>query len=101
MDDYLTAHGVDGGNIILEDTSHHTWQNICNSSAILEGRGYDLEGVLLVSNGFHLARARMLWRRATGTSASALAAPTSHFPSAVDMLFREPVGLVKSFVLDR
>ena len=101
MYDYLTAHGVDGGNIILEDNSHNTWQNVCNSSAILEDRGYDLEGVVLVSNGFHLARARMLWRRATGTNAGTLAAPASHFPSAVYMFFREPVGLVKSFVLDR
>ena len=101
MYDYLTAHGVDGGNIILEDNSHNTWQNLCNSAALLEDRGYDLEGVLLVSNGFHLARARMLWGRATGTNAGTLAAPTSHFPSAVYMFFREPVGLVKSFVLDR
>ena len=101
MYDYLTAHGVDGGNIILEDSSFNTWQNVRNSSAILEDRGYDLEGVLLVSNGFHLARARMLWHRATGTNAGTLSAPTSHFPSAVYMFFREPVGLVKSFVLDR
>ena len=101
MYDYLTAHGVDEGNIILEDNSHNTWQNVSNASAILKDRGYDLEGVLLVSNGFHLARAKMLWRRATGTSAGTLSAPTSHFPSAVYMFFREPVGLVKSFVLDR
>lgn len=102
MYDYLTAHGVNGENIILEAESHNTWQNVCNSAAILESRGNDLsESVLLVTNGFHLARAKMLWRRATGTTAGTLGAPASHFPSAVYMFFREPVGLVKSFVLDR
>lgn len=102
MYDYLTAHGVDGENIILESESHNTWQNVCNSVAILKSRGYEPGGnVLLVTNGFHLARAKMLWRRATGTVAGTLGAPVSHFPSAVYMFFREPVGLVKSFVLDR
>ena len=45
----------------------------------------------------------MLWDRAwTGTcTISTLAAPVSHIPSAIQMFFREPLALVKSFVFDR
>lgn len=102
MYEYLTGHGVKGENILLEDTSHNTWQNVSNTAALLEDKGYDLkEPVLMVTNGPHLARAKMLWKRCTGTAAGGLAAPSSHLPSAIYMQFREPIGLVKSFVLDR
>lgn len=102
MYDYLTDHGAKGENILLEDRSHNTWQNVNNTADLLEEKGYDLsEPVLIVTNGFHLARAKWLWKRCTGTAAGGLSAPSSHFPTAVYMFFREPVGLVKSFVLDR
>lgn len=115
MYDYLTAHGVDGENIYLEDQSRNTWQNVNYtldlmgevgvSSDITTGATEGLNpggDVVLVSSGFHLARVEMLWARAGGTDApSTLAAPVSHKPSAVQMFFREPLALVKSFLFDR
>ena len=52
---------------------------------------------------FHLTRIQMLWNRASGggDALSTLAAPVSHFPSRVQMFFREPFALVKSFLFDR
>ena len=112
MYDYLTERGVDGANIWMEDQSRNTWQNINNTFALMEGEGWDLtEDVLLVSSGFHLARIQMLWDRARAgilrdevyndQYISTLAAPVSHAPSRVQMFFREPLALVKSFLLDR
>ena len=102
MYDYLTAHGADPGRILLEDRSHNTLQNFQLSRALLEEEGYDLaQGVLVVSNGFHLTRAKMLAGRVGFTDVSTLAAPSSHVPSRVYMLFREPLALVKSFLFDR
>lgn len=112
MYDYLTAHGVDGEGIWMEDKSRNTWQNINNTFALMEGEGWDLtDDVLLVSSGFHLARIEMLWDRVrTGILwdevyndqyISTLAAPVSHAPSRVQMFFREPLALVKSFLVDR
>lgn len=112
MYDYLTAHGVDGANIYMEDKSRNTWQNINNTFALMEREGWELtDDVLLVSSGFHLARIELLWNRARaqalrgetygGQYVSTLAAPVSHAPSAVQMLFREPLALVKSFLFDR
>jgi len=108
MYDYLTAHGVDGENIYLEDQSGSTWQNVTYTRHLLSGRFEMPERAitgdyLLVSNGFHLTRIRMLWDRGmAGTyTVSTLAAPVSHAPSAVQMFFREPLALVKSFLFDR
>ena len=101
MYDYLTAHGVDGERIWMEDQSRNTWQNINNTFALMEGEGWDLtDDVLLVSSGFHLARIEMLAHRFGYGEVSTLDAPVSHFPSSVQMFFREPLALVKSFVLD-
>ena len=102
MYDYLTARGVDGGHILLEDRSFSTRENVAYSLKVLAAEGCDTSaGVLLVSNAFHLTRARMLWERADGSGpVSVLAAPSSHRPSMLKMYIREPLALVRSFFLD-
>ena len=102
MADYLEERGVEEDQILLEDWSHNTAQNLRYSRALLEEAGEDLSGgVIVVSNGFHLTRARMLAQRAGFDQVSTLAAPTSHLPSRLQMYIREPLALVKSFLLDR
>ncbi|HJB80452.1 YdcF family protein [uncultured Flavonifractor sp.] len=103
MYDYLTAHGVDGGQILMEDQSHNTWENICFTQELLQAEGVDTSEMLVVSNGFHLARVRMLWDRAWEGeyTLSTLAAPSSHIPSRLKMYIREPLALVKSYLFDR
>ena len=102
MYDYLTAHGVDGERIILEDRSFNSRDNVAYSLEALAAGGYDTSGgVVLVSNAFHLARARMLWERADGPGpVSVLSAPSSHLPTLLRMYVREPLALVKSFFFD-
>ena len=102
MADYLEERGVEEDQILLVDRSHNTAQNLRYSRALLEEAGEDLSGgVIVVSNGFHLTRARMLAQRAGFDQVSTLAAPTSHLPSRLQMYIREPLALVKSFLLDR
>ena len=103
MFDYLTDHGVDGDQILLEDRSHNTWENIRFTQELLEQEGVDASQVVVVSNGFHLTRVRMLWGRVWEGeyTLSTLAAPSSHVPSRLKMYIREPLALVKSFVFDR
>lgn len=104
MYDYLTENGVDGDRVLMEDRSRNTWQNINYTLDLLHEEGYDTtDDVLLVSSGFHLTRIGLLWGRAAGGTymLSTLAAPVTHRPSAVKMFFREPLALVKSFLLDR
>lgn len=103
MADYLEEHGVDPNQIWLEDQSSNTMENFLSSKQLLEGQGIDVgeEGVLVVSNGFHLTRSRMLAERFGYGHVSTLAAPTSHIPSRIQMYIREPLALAKSFLLDR
>lgn len=102
MADYLAEHGFDRENIILETMSHNTWQNLSYSARHLEEAGYNIkDGAIIVSNGFHLTRAKMLAGRVGFENVSVLAAPSSHTPSRLKMYIREPIALVKSFVLDR
>ena len=104
MYDYLTEHGVDGEQILMEDRSHNTVQNLRYTVELLAAEGYDTTAdILVVSNGFHLTRVRMLWSRVCGGdyNLSTLAAPSSHVPSRLKMYLREPLALVKSFIFDR
>ena len=88
MAEYLMANGVPEENIILEEQSHNTWQNLVCSLVLLEELGYDTDAdMVVVSNGFHLTRVRMLWSRIHGgdDNLSTLAAPSSHVPSRLRM----------------
>ncbi len=104
MFDYLIENGVDETQIIQEDQSHNTIQNLTYTMQMLEEKGYDTDDdMVVVSNGFHLTRVRMLWERVFGSdeNLSTLAAPSSHVPSRYKMYIREPLALVKSFIFDR
>lgn len=102
MADYLKEHGVDAGQILLEDQSSNTKENLIYSRQLLEEHGIVVlkDEVLVVSNGFHLTRAQMLAERYGYESVSVLAAPTSHIPSRIQMYIREPLALAKSFFFD-
>jgi len=102
MRDYLVSRGADSGRIWLEDASHNTAENLRNTAALLKQRDYDLEEthLLVVSNGFHLFRARMLSAR-FGLDASTMAAPASDRLAGAIAAVREIPGAIKSFLLDR
>lgn len=104
MYDYLTEHGVDEEQILLEDRSSNTVENLRYTMELLADEGYDTTAdMVVVSNGFHLTRVRMLWDRAWegDYTLSTLAAPSSHIPSRLKMYIREPLALVKSYFFDR
>ena len=101
--DYLTENGVSKRNILLDEDSHNTHQNLENAARLLSEENLDpaQTKVVVVSNGFHLTRARMLAQRCGFDEVSTLAAPESHLPSRLKMYLREPLALVKSFMVDR
>lgn len=103
MADWLEEKGISEDRIFLEDQSSNTKENLIFSKDLLAREGIDVgeTDVLVVSNGFHLTRARMLAERFGYGEVSTLAAPSSHIPSRIQMYIREPLALVKSFLLDR
>ena len=104
MANYLTEHGVPKEQIMLEDWASSTYENMVYSFEMIKENKLDLSGgVIIVSNGFHLARARMLWNRVEGgtIAVSTLAAPCSHLPSKVWMHIREPLVFAKDLLTRR
>lgn len=111
MRDYLVDHGVHENVILMEDKSRNTHQNVRNSLELLWSGAtpWDIDvpienyRYVLVSSDFHLSRILMLWERATGRTdnVSTVPAPVSSVPYRMQMLFREPLALVKTFLFDR
>lgn len=54
MRNYLMLHGVNETNIIMEDNSHSTWQNMLFSRPLLSRHNFN--SVIAVSSNSHLAR---------------------------------------------
>ena len=103
MHDYLVEHGFPSEQILLEDQSTNTYENLSFSNHLIAEHGIDVtDDIVVVSNDFHLARVRMLFKRVTGGDYHlyTLAAPTSHLPSRIKMYIREPLALIKSFLFD-
>ena len=102
MAEELMAYGIKQERIYLEDKSHNTAENLAFSYQLWRDKQPNAGNcVLVVSNGFHLTRARMLAQRAGFDPVYTLAAPSSHLPTRLKMYIREPLALVKSFLLDQ
>lgn len=100
MADYLTERGVPEGQILREEQSKNTLQNLRYTSQLLEESGRSTENLLVVSNGFHLCRVKLLAHR-LGLEISTLSAPAKEPVSRAYFYARESMGLVKSWLLDR
>lgn len=69
----LIKQGVDEADILMDDKSFNTRQNIANAVKLLEGR--DVKHVLVVTSDYHVARAMAIAKDA-GLDASGMGAPT-------------------------
>lgn len=73
MRDELIRQGVREADILVEDQSFNTRQNINHAVSLLEGR--DVRRVLIVTSDYHLARAMAIAEDA-GLDASGVGSPT-------------------------
>lgn len=71
MEQYLVAHGIPSENIILEDQSFNTYQNLVNSRQIMYEHHFHT--AIIVSNSSHMRRsltiAKLLGLEASGAPA--------------------------------
>lgn len=98
MRDYLVKKGYDKENIVTEEKSTSTWENLLFSKTILDERLGDYKA-MVVSNDYHLYRARMLAER-MGIEVSTLSAKTPTDRLLLSRL-REFFAIMKSFLVDR
>ena len=71
MHDYLASNGVPEADILMEDTSYNTRQNLAHAQKLL---GEDVKKVLIVTSNYHLPRAMAL-ARDTGFEPQGVGAP--------------------------
>jgi uncharacterized SAM-binding protein YcdF (DUF218 family) len=89
--------GVPAEAILLDERSTNTYENAVETGALLRAHG--LRTVLLVSERFHLPRARMLFRLNGVSVAAVSAAPSGGLRYRADMIVREIVKTLLSLSL--
>lgn len=99
MFNYLSARGVDESLIWKEGASTNTYENLKFSRELMEERGLDVENltVAVVSNEFHLFRARMIAENA-GLDAVGVAAETPGARLKALYFFREAIALANAII---
>jgi len=97
---YLSARGVDESLIWKEEESTSTRENLAYSLAIMEKNGLDIENakVAIVSNEFHLYRAKLIAGKA-GVEAVGVAATTPGLDLRMLYFFREALALANEVLL--
>lgn len=103
MKQYLVQKGIPEEQILTEDRSLNTIENIRNSKAMIlkqksaEGNAEIEDRVGIVTNNFHVFRGVMLARHAGFRKVSGIAAYTNPFYLPNNML-RETCGILKDFL---
>ena len=95
MADYLISHGIDQDMIIREDESTNTMENLLNAKKLT-----NLGQTVVVSNDFHLYRAKMLAKRIGINNVTGLAAKSTTSAKTVTYLrevFALGYGLIFSW----
>ena len=102
MYDYLTAHGVEPGRLILEDQASNTAENFAFSWELLTEAGVDpAEGrVAVVTNDFHIARAELIAAREGYGDVAGIPAPLPWVHLEINYTLREAFAMVKTFLFD-
>ena len=91
MFNYLTAAGIDGSRITMEDRATSTVENFQFSLALIEAEtGVRPEKLGVLSSEFHLLRARMFARQ-EGVTPVAIPARTTDLPTFARYFLREIV----------
>lgn len=97
--DYLLEQGVPPGAILMENAGRDSWESMRGVAALLEGAfGSPGASVLLVSDGFHLLRVKLM-ARDLGLAAYGSPAPDSPIrpggPGELAYAVREVGGIVE------
>lgn len=98
MYDWLTAHGVAPGRILMENKSTSTMENLEFSYKIIRDRGDTPENnVAIVSSSYHLYRAKQM-SKMLGVSAAGVAGHPDYPLLTLNFFIREAFGVTHLWV---
>lgn len=100
MRKYLVSNGVSEELIIEEDNSTSTYENFLFTKELLKKEfGDDNYTVTVITNGFHMHRAKYLGRK-VGFTILGYPAP-SHKSTALNYYFREFFAVIKAYIFNK
>ncbi len=102
MYEYLTARGIDGERLLLEERASNTAENFTFSRHLLEEQGIHpaTDTVAVVTNDFHAARARLIAQKKGYEATIGVGAPIPWLHLEVNYYLREAFAVVKSVLFD-
>lgn len=102
MYDYLTERGVEPERLILEEAASNTAENFEFSAPLLEAAGVDIgtDTVAVVTNDFHIARARLIAAKKGYGATYGVGTPIPWPHLEVNYYLREAFAVVKSVLFD-
>ncbi|MEG6584607.1 YdcF family protein [Dendrosporobacter sp. 1207_IL3150] len=99
MFDYLIIHGIPAQNILIEDNSFSTYQNLVNSHRIMKQNG--LKKAIIVSNTSHIRRSLVLAHN-LGMEASGAPAPmANNYYLTAKQYVREGAAMISLLVFNK
>lgn len=90
MKEYLINHGISAQDIIEENYSTSTWENLIYSKELVEG-----EDIAIVTSAYHVTRTSLLQNR-LNLSADIYVSDYCNYKS----VFRESIAMFKSLLFD-
>ena len=101
MYDYLTAKGIAPERLILEEHASNTAENFAFSKPLLKAAGIDPgeDLVAVVTNDFHICRARLLAARQGYEGAFGIPAELPWLHLQINYYMREAFALVKTLMI--
>lgn len=90
MKRYLVSKGIDSGQIVEEEFSRNTYENLLNAKEIIDGKGYS---VVIVTTDFHMYRTLKIAEKC-GIEAKSYNAPLNWYLRPGSTL-REIVSILK------
>lgn len=98
MKNYLCEQGIEEDRIYIEDGSSSTLENIKYSIEIIDNEGLNMEGIVSISNAFHIPRIELIFSRLNVESEFVLA-PDPNPYSMFSVLVREYMSYTKLLIL--
>lgn len=102
MYEYLTARGIDGSRLILEEQAANTAENFALSRPLLEMAGVNpvTDPVAVVTHDFHMARSRLIAVRQGYVNPQGVPAKLPWLHLEINYYVRESFALVKTLIFD-
>ena len=95
---WLTAKGIDGSRLIIENRATSTYENLKYSFEIIKSRGQEQDiSIAVVTSEYHIYRAKLL-ASSLGAEVGGIAADTTHFPIKLNYFIREAFGVTYQWV---